>query len=130
MLRQVDVCAQDPDAYEEFVGHEVMDELKELAGGLRGRRILQVNSTAYGGGVSELLRSMTPLYLGLGLDVEWRVITGDERFFGVSKGFHNALQGAAYRLSAQDREIFEMYGGRNPAPLGGNYDFVIGHDPQ
>ena len=130
MLGQVDVCVQDPDAYEEFVGHEVMDELKELAGGLRGRRILQVNSTAYGGGVSELLRSMTPLYLGLGLDVEWRVITGDERFFGVSKGFHNALQGAEYRLSAQDREIFEMYGGRNAALLEGDYDFVIAHDPQ
>src|SRR3990170_738601 len=99
MLRQVDVGVQDPDAYEEFVGRRTMDELKELAAALRGRRILHVNSTAYGGGVSELLRSMTPIYLGLGIDVEWRVITGDERFFGVSKSFHNALQGADYHVS-------------------------------
>ncbi len=130
MLQQVDVGVQNPDAYEEFVGRRVMDELKELAGGLRGRRILHVNSTAYGGGVSELLRSMAPLYLGLGLDVEWRVITGDERFFGVSKGFHNALQGAEYRLSEQDREIFEMYAGRNASLLESEHDFVIAHDPQ
>jgi trehalose synthase len=130
MLRQVDVGVQNPDAYEEFVGHQVMDELKELAGGLRGRRILHVNSTSYGGGVSELLRSMIPLYVGLGLDVEWRVITGDERFFGVSKGFHNALQGAEYRLSEQDREIFEMYANRNAALLESAHDFVIAHDPQ
>src|SRR3972149_8473317 len=130
MLQQVDVGVQDPDAYEEFVGHQVMHELRELAGGLRGRRILQLNSTAFGGGVTELLRSMTPLYLGLGLDVEWRVITGDERFFGVSKGFHNALQGAEHRLSHQDREIFEMYGGRNASLLEGDYDFVIAHAPQ
>lgn len=130
MLQQVDVGVQDPDAYEEFVGHQVMDELKELAEGLRGRRILHMNSTSYGGGVSELLRSMTPLYVGLGLDVEWRVITGDERFFGVSKGFHNALQGAEYRLSDEDREIFEMYANRNAALLESEHDFVIAHDPQ
>ncbi len=130
MLQQVDVGVQSPVAYEEFVGHQVMDDLKELAGELRGRRILHVNSTAYGGGVSELLRSMAPLYVGLGLDVEWRVITGDERFFGVSKGFHNALQGADYHLSEQDREIFEMYGGRNAALLESAHDFVIAHDPQ
>lgn len=130
MLRQVDVGVQNPDAYEEFVGRRVMDELKELAAQLRGRRILHVNSTSYGGGVSELLRSMTPLYLGLGLDVEWRVITGGERFFRVSKGFHNALQGAEYPASDQAREIFEMHSSRNASLLEGEYDFVMAHDPQ
>lgn len=130
MLQLVDVGVQNPDAYEEFVGHEVMDELRELARDLRGRRIVHLNSTGYGGGVSELLRSMTPLYVGLGMDVEWRVITGDERFFGVSKAFHNALQGAEYRLSDQDREIYEMYAGRNASLLESKCDFVIAHDPQ
>ena len=77
MLQQVDVGVQDPLAYEEFVGRRVMDELHELAEQLRGRRILHVNSTAFGGGVSELLRSMIPIYRGLGLDVGWQVITGD-----------------------------------------------------
>ena len=130
MLQQVDVGVQNPSAYKEFVGRRVMDELRELAEALRGRRILHLNSTGYGGGVSELLRSMIPLYVGLGLDVEWRVITGDERFFGVSKAFHNALQGAEYHLSEQDREIFEMYAGRNASLLESECDFVIAHDPQ
>src|SRR3989304_8719135 len=130
MLQQVDVGVQNPLAYEEFVGRRVIDELRELAQQLRGRRILQLNSTAFGGGVSELLRSMTPLYLGLGLDVEWRVITGDERFFGVSKAFHNALQGAQFHVSAEVQRIFEMYSGHNASLLEGDYDFIIAHDPQ
>ena len=124
MLQQVDVGVQDPDDYEEFVGRRTMDELRELARQLQGRRILHLNSTSYGGGVSELLRSMAPLCAGLGLDVEWRVITGDERFFGVSKAFHNALQGAAYHLSPEAREIFEMYSGRNASLAAGRSRLV------
>src|SRR3970040_2968790 len=101
MPQQVDVGVQDPLAYAEFVGRRVIDELQELAEQLRGRRILHVNSTAFGGGVSELLRSMIPIYRGLGLDVEWQGITGDEGFFGVSKGFHKPLQGAEFHVSRQ-----------------------------
>ena len=130
MLQQVDVGVQDPLAYEEFVGRRVMDELHELAEQLRGRRILHVNSTAFGGGVSELLRSMIPIYRGLGLGVEWQVITGDERFFGVSKAFHNALQGAQFHVSPEVQRIFEMYSGHNASLLEGDYDFIIAHDPQ
>ena len=130
MLQQVDVGVQNPLAYEEFVGRRVMDELRELAAQLRGRRILQLNSTAFGGGVSELLRSMIPLYRGLGLDVQWQVITADERFFGVSKAFHNALQGAQFSISAEVQRIFDMYSGHNASLLEGDYDYIIAHDPQ
>src|SRR3972149_5527824 len=130
MLQQVDVGVQDPLAYEEFVGRRVMEELQALARQLRGRRILQVNSTAYGGGGSQLPLSYHPTYRCVGLDVVWQVITGDERFFGVSKAFHNALQGSEFHVSAEVQRIFEMYGTHNASLLEGDYDFIIAHDPQ
>ena len=61
---------------------------------LRGARILHVNATAYGGGVSELLRSSVPLLRDLGLTVDWKVIAGSQEFFRATKALHNALQGA------------------------------------
>src|SRR4030065_892960 len=130
MLQQVDVGVQDPLAYAEFVGRRVIDELQEMVEQLRGRRVLHVNSTAFGGGRAEALRSMVPISRGLGLDVGWQVITGDERFFGVSKAFHNALQGAQFHVSAEVQRIFEMYSGHNASLLEGDYDFIIAHDPQ
>jgi len=130
MLQQVDVGVQDPLAYEEFVGRRVMDELQALARQLRGRRILQVNSTAYGGGVSELLRSMIPLLRTLGIQADWKVIYGDEKFFAVTKAFHNALQGAEYRLSPEARETYLAYSTRNALLLEEHYDYIVIHDPQ
>ena len=72
-LRRVRLAARDLGAYAEATEHDVLDEVRELAADLRGLRLVQVNSTASGGGVAELLQSLLPLELGLGLDVEWRL---------------------------------------------------------
>ena len=52
-----------------------MEEIRELAAPLEGARIAQINSTTYGGGVCELLRSIVPLYRGLGIQGDWRIIS-------------------------------------------------------
>jgi trehalose synthase len=92
--------------------------------------VVHVNATPYGGGVSELLRSLVPIYRGFGIDAQWQVITGDDKFFGVTKAFHNALQGAPYQLTASDRDTYLMYNTHNAQGLEGDYDFVFIHDPQ
>jgi len=60
---------------------------------LGGRTVWVVNSTASGGGVAQLLRTLLPYWKGAGIDVRWVVLHGSGEFFGVTKRFHNQLQG-------------------------------------
>ena len=57
-------------------------------------RVVHVNSTARGGGVAEILRSLVPLMRDVGLDAQWMVMPGDDAFFETTKKMHNLLQGA------------------------------------
>ena len=60
---------------------------------LRGRRVWSVNSTAIGGGVAEMSRTLLPYWRGAGIDVRWVVIRGPDDFFRVTKRLHNHLHG-------------------------------------
>jgi hypothetical protein len=60
---------------------------------LGGRTVWMVNSTALGGGVAQLLRTLLPYWRGSGVDVRWMVLRGSVEFFRVTKRFHNHLQG-------------------------------------
>jgi trehalose synthase len=130
MLRDVAVGRWSLDAYRGIVPEAILEELNEHARALRGARILQINATAYGGGVSELLRSSVPLLRDLGLDVEWKVISGSQDFFRVTKAIHNGLQGAAEALSHADRGAYLDNAHENGADLQIDHDFVVVHDPQ
>lgn len=108
----------------------------------RGRELLEsrtfwnVNSTAYGGGVAEMLRSLIGYARGAGLDAHWVAITGDSEFFRITKRLHNQLHGhkgdggplgeaerAAYERCCEDNA--ELMAERiRPA------DVVLLHDPQ
>ena len=59
-----------------------------------GRRIWNVNSTARGGGVAEMLVSLLAYAHGAGVDARWSVIGGDAPFFAVTKRIHNELHGS------------------------------------
>jgi trehalose synthase len=130
MLDHVDVGPRPLSAYTHIIGEEVVEEIRKLASPLRGARIAQINSTTYGGGVSELLRSIVPLYRGLGIQADWRLISARPEFFNVTKAFHNALQGLPYTLTRAARETYLTYNTRNAQLLDEDYDFIIVHDPQ
>jgi trehalose synthase len=130
MLDHVDVGPRPLSAYTHIIGEEVVEEIRKLASPLRGARIAQINSTTYGGGVSELLRSIVPLYRGLGIQADWRLISARPEFFNVTKAFHNALQGLPYSLTRAARETYLTYNTRNAQLLDEDYDFIIVHDPQ
>jgi hypothetical protein len=73
---------------------ERLSEAEQHAGELLGgRTIWEVNSTALGGGVAQLLRTLLPYWRGAGIDVRWMVIRGPAEFFRVTKRLHNHLQG-------------------------------------
>jgi trehalose synthase len=130
VLQPVPVGRWSLDAYRDVVPEEILEGLREQAAALRGARILYVNATSYGGGVSELLRSSVPLLRDLGLSCDWKVIGGREDFFRATKAMHNALQGSSEALSAAEQEAY-LDCTRESAPLlDGGYDFVVIHDPQ
>ena len=60
---------------------------------LAGRRVWNVNSTAHGGGVAEMLGPLLAYARGAGIDARWVVIAGDPAFFTITKRLHNRLHG-------------------------------------
>ena len=99
-------------------------------GSLEGLRVANFNSTYYGGGVAEMISSLTLLMNSLGLRTEWRVIQGTADFFSITKKMHNALQGGEIDLSSIKKEIFEQVIYENSVRNFLDHDFVIVHDPQ
>lgn len=130
MLHRVDVGAQSIQPYAEVIGEERVAELRALAAPLRGLRLVHVNATPYGGGVSELLRSVVPLEQDLGIAADWQIISADDKFFNVTKVMHNALQGARTTLTPEEAAIYRDISARNAQLLEGDYDVLIIHDPQ
>jgi trehalose synthase len=130
MLQTVDVGERSLEAYRGVAPDAILDELTHLAAGLRGVRILHLNATPYGGGVSELLRSAIPILNDLGLLADWKIIEGDEAFFQATKAIHNGLQGAALGLSEEQRSIYLANAEQNARILEEEYDIVVVNDPQ
>ena len=125
-------CAQSTqvDNYRPLVGDELIDEIRQLSSKLKGARICQVNATAAGGGVAGLLARQVPIYKALGILADWRVIHGDKEFFTVTKGFHNALQGADFRVTSTVAEEYLEHNRLSAEMLDGPYDLYVVHDPQ
>jgi trehalose synthase len=116
--------------YRMLVGDEMIDELLSLAHDLRKIRICHINSTAYGGGVAELLSRYLPFLQGLGVSAEWRLIHGDPAFFTITKAFHNALQGGHYALHESEQDTYLKVNKQSAELLDNNYDVIFVHDPQ
>ena len=130
MLQTVDIGQRSLSSYGGVAPEEILGRLRELAAELRGLRVAHINATPYGGGVSELLRSSVPLYNDLGLISDWKIISGDNRFFEVTKKIHDGLQGAPHRLSPEEMAHYEETARANAAALTEEYDVIFIHDPQ
>ncbi len=140
MLHEVDVEALDPQRLEELIGPERALHFERAAAsartGLAGRRVVNVNSTASGGGVAELLQTLLAYVRGVGVDARWVVIEGDAPFFEVTKRVHNHLYGSrgdGGPLGPEQREVYEATLHRNAPELLSFIragDIVILHDPQ
>ncbi len=101
-----------------------------------GRIIWNINSTAAGGGVAEILRSLLPYFRGAGVDARWMVILANAPFFQVTKRIHNFLHGSSGdggELGKAEKKIYEQLlrlSSQEFFPLVRPKDLVILHDPQ
>jgi trehalose synthase len=130
MLQPVSVAQKSLADYASIVGRQLVDEIRERAGRLAGKRVLHVSATAFGGGVAEILNTLVPLMRDVGLDVEWHVIYGREEFFNTTKLMHNALQGNPVGLDEEQWNIWQRYNEINASQLSEDWDVCIVHDPQ
>ncbi|MBI5473058.1 MAG: glycosyltransferase [Ignavibacteriae bacterium] len=115
--------------YAAIVGQGTIDELFTLARSLEGKTVQNINSTAVGGGVAEILSQMIPLLKQLGVEARWDVIKGNEKFYSVTKKFHNALHGVPVKIDDGELEYFIEMNRRNAAEME-FADIVYVHDPQ
>lgn len=103
---------------------------------LSGRRIWNVNSTARGGGVAEMLGPLLAYARGAGVDARWAVVDGEPTFFAVTKRLHNRLHGMpgdGGPLGPEERAAYEAALEPNAGDLLSLVeprDIVILHDPQ
>ena len=116
--------------YEPLVGSETVDRILEKAERLHDLHVINVNSTYYGGGVAEILSSLTLLMNEAGIRSGWRVLQGRPDFFSITKKMHNALQGGEINFSDLKQDIYEEVVYENAARMHIDHDLVIIHDPQ
>lgn len=116
--------------YERFIGAEAVERILTKARPLRDAHVVHVNSTYYGGGVAEILLSLTLLLNNMDVRTGWRIIQGPPDFFGITKKMHNALQGDSIHLTRQKIEIYEEVVYENSLRTHLDHDIVVIHDPQ
>jgi trehalose synthase len=132
MLHKVSLGIADINKYRLIEARELIDELVSLGEELKGLRLCHINSTPFGGGVAEMLVCQIPLLCSLGIKADWQVIRGDRRFFTITKGLHNSLQGAPFEGIKKEsiRRIYQTNNLTNSGELDPNYDVFIVNDPQ
>jgi trehalose synthase len=139
-LQHVSIAAMAPQRFESVLSRGEYEALVDLIGHatreLHGRVIWNVNSTAKGGGVVEMLRPLLGYCRGAGVDARWVVISGGPEFFEITKRLHNRLHGFAGDggpLGTDQQELYQQTLVANAAellPLLHARDIVILHDPQ
>jgi trehalose synthase len=116
--------------YEPLIGRESADRIAAKAHRLRDLHIVNVSSTYYGGGVAQLLSSLTLLMNASGIETGWRVIQGRPDFFTITKKIHNALQGGPVGLTEAETATYEEVAFENAVRMHLDHDVVVVHDPQ
>jgi len=118
------------DDYLPIVGETVVGQIYQKARRLINKHIVHINSTAYGGGVAEILNNLIILINDVGVDSGWRVLIGPSDFFTVTKKFHNGLQGNSINLSTNKKRLYLETNERFSRFTHLDHDCVIVHDPQ
>ena len=139
-LENVTVTSLDPERLRAVLAPDALAAFEHTL--TRGRELLEsrtlwnVNSTARGGGVAEMLRSLIGYARGGGSDARWVVIEGDDEFFRVTKRLHNRLHGHdgdGGALGEAERALYERRCAANAELMAqrvGAEDVVLLHDPQ
>ena len=139
-LREIAVAPLSAAALRPLIGDERHARLEAAAVTTRdllgGRIVWNVNSTASGGGVAEMLHVLVGYIRGLGVDTRWVVMEGDPAFFAITKRVHNRIHGTpgdGGALGLAERAHYAYVTDANASALRQMVrpgDVVLCHDPQ
>jgi len=123
-----------------LVGDEPGAQLMETAARAKelfaGRTVWNINTTATGGGVAEMLQTLLGYSRSAGVDTRWLVMAGDPEFFRLTKRMHNFFHGNpgdGGELGDAERAHYDEVSNANGQELAAMVrpgDIVIVHDPQ
>lgn len=131
MIQENKLAKKSLDEYKVFLGAGQIENLKNESKLLQDKKIVHINSTSVGGGVSELLKSLIPLEQDLGIKSRWFSLSKDEKFFEITKKLHNSLQGSETILSPKEKEYYLDFNKRLSEYIKAlEVDILIIHDPQ
>jgi trehalose synthase len=140
-VEHVTITPLDPFRFSSVIGEDrtnlfAVAAAQEALERLHGRSVINVNSTARGGGVAEMLHVLLGLIRGVGIDAQWLVIEGNPEFFEVTKRLHNHLYGTAGdggELGRAERRIYvdTLQPEKDALAAHARHgDIVVLHDPQ
>ena len=139
-MRDVAIAPTPLDRLAAYLDPERAERLDEYAVRARsllaGRKVWNVNATASGGGVAEMLQALLAYAQGAGVDTRWTVLDGTPEFFRLTKRVHNHLHGSwgdGGDLGDAERRLYEEVLASNLGDLRSRVrtdDIVILHDPQ
>ncbi len=139
-MEEVVVPVNHIERFSKVLDPELLSRYQQVTRSLRerfeGRTVWNVNTTAAGGGVAEMLHSLIPYVRGEGIDARWVVMEANEQFFGITKRLHHALHGSAgdgTPLGDAERRVFDEVTAANTIELLARVrprDVVLVHDPQ
>jgi trehalose synthase len=97
LIRAMPSCRRPVALLDPLIGPDRYARLRSVASDFRdrfaGRTIWNVNSTAVGGGVAEMLQVLVGYVEDLDIAIRWLVIHGDAEFFALTKRLHNSIHG-------------------------------------
>ncbi|MBN1366685.1 MAG: glycosyltransferase [Dehalococcoidales bacterium] len=118
--------------YSHILNPRKIERLLEVSGRLKDVKIVDINATATGGGVAEMLYSAVPFINELGIENDWKIISGSQEYFECTKSIHNMLQGMEMAFQPDMVKTYcsamDTYSGS--ALIDSDTDLVIVHDPQ
>jgi len=139
-MHEVHITPENIDRYVPVIGKAEVEAARAAGERARkrtaGRVVWNINSTARGGGVAEILTTLLPYARGLSIDVRWLVIDGNPEFFHITKRLHHALHGGAgdgSPLGPAQHRVYEEVQRENARELSALVrprDIVLLHDPQ
>jgi len=120
------------EAYASILSEEKIERLQRVAQKLKGLKLLELNATAQGGGVAEMLYSAVPFLNSLGIEAEWKIIRGNKEYFECTKSLHNLLQGKKGSFTPEMKQSYfcTLEECANANLIDYHPDVVLVHDPQ
>lgn len=130
MYTPVHVPRRKLDDHRRYVEEEILEEIRSVASGLRGARILNLSLSPFGTGVAELLHGLVPLIRDLGLEADWQVVRDEGESCRAIRLMYEGLSGRRVDWTPEALESWRLCSAASAGMFDDSYDIVVIHDPQ